>query len=56
MSLFALITNPANKNSCGAYFFFGTQVYPLFDARGYLLFGAQGYPLFDVWGDLLFGI
>ena len=35
MSLFALITNPANKNGYGAYPFFGVQ--------GCLLFGAQDH-------------
>ena len=35
MNLFALITNPANKNGYGAY--------SLFDARGCPLFAAQDH-------------
>ena len=44
MSLFASITNPANKNSCGA------QCYPLFGAQNHSLYSAhwayEGYYLY----------
>ena len=40
MSLFALITNPANKNGYGTYLLFGARGCPLFDARGHSLGNA----------------